>query len=116
MDHATIGTKRSVPEKQRLVDKFVKSVFEDNGLLQLLVLTVMVRGLPKRALEESGILNNIARTTNFLLFFFVWRAYVMVGPPGFTTERAIFSGPRNKPEKSALSTQEGLPSNGWAQE
>jgi hypothetical protein len=32
MDHAAIGTKGSVPEKQRLVDKFVKSVFEDNGL------------------------------------------------------------------------------------
>ncbi len=44
MDHATIGTKGSVPKKQRLVDKFVKSVFEDNGLLHLLVLTVMVRG------------------------------------------------------------------------
>jgi len=44
MDHATIETKGSVPKKQRLVDKFVKSVFEDNGLLHLLVLTVMVRG------------------------------------------------------------------------
>jgi len=58
MDHATIGTKGSVPEKQRLVDKVVKSVFEDNGLLHLLVLTVMVRGRFERALENNGITNN----------------------------------------------------------
>ena len=64
MDHATIGTKGSVPKKQRLVDKFVKSVFEDNGLLHLLVLTVMVRG--RFELPSMGLL--LVRGPNPLCF------------------------------------------------